>query len=65
VIAGRPYALTTRQMHELWALPGAGRAPVSLRLLPQSGRIERDLTTAQREALPRISHTGGMHRGGD
>jgi anti-sigma-K factor RskA len=40
--AGRSY--------ELWALPKGG-APVSLGLLPQSGSIERALTTAQRAAL--------------
>ncbi len=51
VVADRPYALTASQVHELWALPGAGRAPVSLGLLPQSGRLERELTAAQRDAI--------------
>ena len=51
VVADRPYALTASQVHELWALPGAGRAPVSLGLLPQRGRLERDLTAAQRDAI--------------
>jgi anti-sigma-K factor RskA len=36
---------------ELWALPDNGSAPVSLGLLPNSGRLDRDLTEAQRLAL--------------
>jgi anti-sigma-K factor RskA len=36
---------------ELWALPDNGGAPVSLGLLPTSGRLDRELTDAQRIAL--------------
>jgi anti-sigma-K factor RskA len=36
--------------YELWALPEGG-VPVSLGLMPESGRVERDLTNAQRAAL--------------
>lgn len=36
---------------ELWALPDNGAAPVSLGLMPNSGRLDRDLTEAQRLAL--------------
>ena len=36
--------------YELWALPEAG-SPVSLGLLPSSGRIERGLDSTQRRAL--------------
>ena len=37
--------------YELWALPRNGKPPVSLGLLPRSGRIERELSVAQRAAL--------------
>ena len=37
--------------YELWALPDSGGAPVSLGLMPNSGRLDRDLTEAQRLAL--------------
>ena len=36
---------------ELWALPDNGGAPVSLGLMPESGRLDRELTDAQRAAL--------------
>jgi anti-sigma-K factor RskA len=36
---------------ELWALPDDGGAPVSLGLMPTQGRVDRDLTEAQRLAL--------------
>jgi anti-sigma-K factor RskA len=36
---------------ELWALPDNGGAPVSLGLMPESGRLDRELTEAQRAAL--------------
>ena len=36
---------------ELWALPDNGGAPVSLGLMPDTGRLDRDLTEAQRLAL--------------
>jgi anti-sigma-K factor RskA len=37
--------------YELWALPGNGKTPVSLGLLPRSGSIQRALSTAQWAAL--------------
>jgi anti-sigma-K factor RskA len=36
---------------ELWALPDSGALPVSLGLLPQSGRQEHALSQAQRQAI--------------
>jgi len=36
---------------ELWALPDNGAAPVSLGLMPESGKLERTLTETQRLAL--------------
>ena len=36
--------------YELWALP-EGRAPVSLGLLPETGAVDRTLTSAQRAAI--------------
>jgi len=36
---------------ELWALPDSGSAPVSLGLMPEKGRAERELSEAQRQAL--------------
>jgi anti-sigma-K factor RskA len=47
-----------RSAYELWALPRNGGAPVSLGLLPRSGRIERRLSFVQQEALlhsPRVA----------
>jgi anti-sigma-K factor RskA len=35
---------------ELWALPD-GKAPVSLGVLPDNGKLDRELTVSQREAL--------------
>jgi anti-sigma-K factor RskA len=40
---------------ELWALPDNGSAPVSLGVLPDTGRAERVLSERQREALGRAS----------
>jgi anti-sigma-K factor RskA len=37
--------------YELWALPDDKSAPVSLGLMPVNGRVDRDLTEAQRLAL--------------
>ena len=37
--------------YELWALPGDGKAPVSLGLLPRIGHIQRSLTPLQQAAL--------------
>lgn len=39
--------------YELWALPGDGKPPVSLGLMPRSGRMERSLTAVQRAGLLR------------
>jgi anti-sigma-K factor RskA len=46
-----PYALAANEVHELWALPADGGAPVSLGLLPQRGVVERPLSAAQFAAL--------------
>jgi len=51
----RAVALNTAALHpgkslELWALPD-GKAPVSLGVLPDNGKLDRDLTVNQREAL--------------
>lgn len=40
-----------RHAYELWALPESGGAPVSLGLMPQSGRSSLRLSEAQRLAL--------------
>lgn len=55
---------------ELWALPDSGKAPVSLGLLPERGRLERRLTEAQQSALRAASRvavslepTGGSPTG--
>ena len=37
--------------YELWALPEAGGAPVSLGVMPQSGRLALQLNEMQRSAL--------------
>jgi anti-sigma-K factor RskA len=42
--------------YELWALPGGGKPPVSLGLLPRSGNMERALNASQRAALLNSSH---------
>jgi anti-sigma-K factor RskA len=41
----------TGKSFELWALPDNGGPPVSLGLMPESGRLDRELTDAQRMAL--------------
>jgi anti-sigma-K factor RskA len=51
----RAVALSAAALHpgkslELWALP-EGKAPVSLGVLPDNGKLDRDLTMDQREAL--------------
>lgn len=51
----RATALNQSALHpgkslELWALP-EGKAPVSLGVLPDNGRLDRELTLNQREAL--------------
>jgi anti-sigma-K factor RskA len=46
-------ALDPARAYELWALPGAGAAPVSLGLMPKSGRGTLELNDAQRLALSR------------
>jgi anti-sigma-K factor RskA len=45
--------LDPARAYELWALPGAGAAPVSLGLMPKSGRGTLELNDAQRLALSR------------
>jgi anti-sigma-K factor RskA len=57
--------------YELWALPPGGKAPVSLGLLPRSGRLERRLTPLQQNALMSASRVavslepaGGSPTGG-
>ena len=40
-----------QQAYELWALPRDGKPPVSLGLLPRTGRVERTLSSTQRAAL--------------
>jgi anti-sigma-K factor RskA len=47
VNADAPYALPSGTVHELWALPANGAAPVSLGLLPQSGSRTVALNPAQ------------------
>ena len=44
-------ALEAQRDYELWALPDSGSAPVSLGLLPKSGKGELRLSAAQRQAL--------------
>jgi anti-sigma-K factor RskA len=46
-------ALDPARAYELWALPGEGAAPVSLGLMPRSGRGTLQLNEAQRLALSR------------
>jgi anti-sigma-K factor RskA len=46
-------ALDPARAYELWALPGEGAAPVSLGLMPQTGRRTLQLNDAQRLALSR------------
>ena len=49
--ADSPYALPPGTVHELWALPADGSAPVSLGLLPQSGQKSLRLNAVQAAAL--------------
>ena len=51
VNAEAPYALPSGTVHELWALPANGAAPVSLGLLPQTGSRTVALNPAQAVAL--------------
>jgi anti-sigma-K factor RskA len=44
-------ALDPSRDYELWALPDSGAAPVSLGLMPKSGRRDLQLSAAQRLAL--------------
>lgn len=53
VSARADLALDPARAYELWALPGAGAAPVSLGLMPKSGRDTLQLNDAQRLALSR------------
>jgi anti-sigma-K factor RskA len=43
--------LSRAQSYELWVLPRGGGNPVSLGLLPREGRLERELSSAQRALL--------------
>ena len=53
VSAGEDLKLDPARAYELWALPGAGATPVSLGLMPKSGRGTLPLNDAQRLALSR------------
>ena len=53
VSATENLVLDPARAYELWALPGAGAAPVSLGLMPKSGRGTLELNDAQRLALSR------------
>jgi anti-sigma-K factor RskA len=53
VAATENIRLNPARAYELWALPGAGAAPVSLGLMPMSGRATLELNDAQRMALSR------------
>jgi anti-sigma-K factor RskA len=53
VAAADNLALDPARAYELWALPGAGAAPVSLGLMPKSGSGTLQLNDAQRLALSR------------
>jgi anti-sigma-K factor RskA len=44
-------ALDPNRDYELWALPDSGAAPVSLGLMPKSGKRDLQLSDAQRNAL--------------
>jgi anti-sigma-K factor RskA len=52
--ASNAVARQANRDYELWALPEGG-APVSLGLLPATGRVERDLGPGQRDALRRAT----------
>lgn len=51
VRANDDLALDPTRAYELWALPGPNAAPISLGLLPRSGRSTLTLNEAQRAAL--------------
>jgi anti-sigma-K factor RskA len=53
VRASEDLSLDPSRAYELWALPDRGDAPVSLGLLPRSGRSRLALSDAQRLALER------------
>jgi anti-sigma-K factor RskA len=53
VAATENMQLDPARAYELWALPGAGAAPVSLGLMPKNGRTTLQLNDAQRLALSR------------
>lgn len=53
VSAAENLALDPARAYEMWALPGEGAAPVSLGLMPKSGRETLELNDAQRLALSR------------
>jgi anti-sigma-K factor RskA len=53
VVAAADLKLDPARAYELWALPGEGVAPVSLGLMPKSGRDTLELNDAQRVALSR------------
>ena len=53
VVAAANLDLDPTRAYELWALPGEGAAPVSLGLMPKSGRDTLQLNDAQRLALSR------------
>lgn len=53
VLAGDALGLDASRAYELWALPGANAAPVSLGLMPKTGRGTLQLNDAQRLALSR------------
>jgi len=53
IAAAENLRLDAARAYELWALPADGAAPVSLGLMPKSGRITLELNDAQRLALSR------------
>jgi anti-sigma-K factor RskA len=53
VLAADNLGLDPAHAYELWALPGEGQAPVSLGVMPQTGRGTLQLNEAQRSALLR------------
>lgn len=53
VSAAQNLPLDPARAYELWALPGEGAAPVSLGLMPKTGRDTLQLNDAQRLALSR------------
>jgi anti-sigma-K factor RskA len=51
--ANENLVLDATRAYELWALPGPNAAPVSLGLLPRTGRSTLELSESQRAALAR------------